>query len=111
METTSDSDISEGTQELVRQGLASVRRRRVGVAVQLERLPERISVPNMDTSRIRRPLNQDGLICIASTYGLSTAERENSEAQNHNNIYNTIGITNRPSYGYLTCVRLGIVKS
>jgi len=52
METTSDSDISEGTQDLVRQGLASVRRKRIRVALQLERLPERFSVHNMDTSRI-----------------------------------------------------------
>jgi len=85
METTSDSDISEGTQDLVRQGLASVWRKRIGVALQLERLPERLSVPNMDTSRIRRPLYQEGLISIALTYGLSMAERESSEAQNHNN--------------------------
>jgi len=86
MDTTSDSDISEGTQDLVRQGLASVRRKRIGVASHLERLPERLSVSNMDTSRIRRPLRQEGLIGLASTHGLSMAERESSEAQNHNSI-------------------------
>jgi len=57
METTSDSDVSEGTQDLVRLGLASVRRKRVAVAFQRDRFPERLSVPNMDTSRI---LMKDG---------------------------------------------------
>jgi len=84
-ETTSDSDVSEYTQDLIRQGLASVRRKRIRVALELERPTERLSVPNMDTSRIRRPLDQDGLVSVALTHGLSPAERESVEMQNHNN--------------------------
>jgi len=85
-ETTSDSDVSEYTQDLIRQGLASVRRKRIKVALELERPTERLSVPNMDTSRIRRPLDQDGLVSVALTHGLSSAGREVVEMQNHNNI-------------------------
>jgi len=60
MEYTSDSDVNEDTRDLVRQGLASVKRKRVIVALQPERLRERLSVHNMDTSSIRYPLSQDG---------------------------------------------------
>jgi len=86
-ETTSDSDVSDYTQDLIRQGLASVRRKRVRVALELERPAERLSVPNMDTSRIRRPLDQDGLVSAALTHGLGTAGRESAEAQNHNTYF------------------------
>jgi len=39
MEYTSDSDVSEDTQELVRQGLASVKRKRMTTSLRLERPP------------------------------------------------------------------------
>jgi len=84
-ETTSDSDVSEYTQDLIRQGLASVRRKRIRISVELERPTECLSVPNMDTSRIRLPLDQDGLVSVALTHGLSSAGRESVEMQNHNN--------------------------
>jgi len=88
VETTSDSDVSDYTQDLIRQGLASVRRKRIRVAVELERPTERLSVPNVDTSRIRLPLDQDGLVRIALTHGLNPAGREIVEMQNHNNMIN-----------------------
>jgi len=88
-DTTSDSDVSEYTQDLIRQGLASVRRKRIRVAVELERPTERLSVPNMDTSRIRLPLDQDGLVRVALTHGLISAGRESVEMQNHNTITHT----------------------
>jgi len=84
MEYTSDSDVSEGTRDLVRQGLASVKRKRVVVALQSERLPESFSVSNTDTSQIRHPLCQDGLIGVASTHGLNSTEREIVNEQNYN---------------------------
>jgi len=76
MEHTSNSDITEDTQDLVRQGLASVKRKRVTISLQPERLRERISVPNIDISSIRHPLWQDGSIGAISTHGLNPADRE-----------------------------------
>jgi len=84
MEYTSDSDVSDGTCDFVRQGLASVKRKRVTVALQPERPPERLSVSNMDTSHIRHPLYQDGLIGVASTHGLNSVVREIVNEQNYN---------------------------
>jgi len=72
MKYTSDSDVSDGTRDLVRQGLASVKRKRVVVALQPEHPSERLSVSNMDTSHILHPLYQDGLIGAASTRVFST---------------------------------------
>jgi len=43
MEYTSYSDVNEGTCDLVRQGLASVKRKRVVGVLQPERLHERLS--------------------------------------------------------------------
>jgi len=60
MDYTSDSDVSEDTRDLVRQGLASVKRKRVTIASYPERAHERLSVVNMDTSNIRHPLCQEG---------------------------------------------------
>jgi len=84
MEYTSDSDVSDDTRELVRQRLATVKRKRVTVALQPERLRDRLSVPNMDTSHIRHPLCQDGLIGAASIHDLNSAEREIANGQNYN---------------------------
>jgi len=75
MEYTSDSDVSKDTRDLVWQGLASVKRKRVTVALQPEHPHERISVSNMDTSHIRHPLCQDGLIVATSIHGPNPAER------------------------------------
>jgi len=86
MEYTSDSDVSEDTRDLVRQGLASVKRKRVTIALQPERLRERLSVPNMAISSIRHPLWQDGSIGAISTHGLNPADREFINGQNHNNV-------------------------
>jgi len=41
----------------------------------------------MDTSRIRLPLDQDGLVRVALTHGLSSAGRESVEMQNHNRYF------------------------
>jgi len=86
MEFTSDSDVSDDTRDLVRQGLASVRRKRTTVALQPERLRERLSVPNMDTYSIRHPLCQGGSTGATSTHGLYPTDREFVKGQNHNNL-------------------------
>jgi len=62
MDYISDSDISEDTRDLVCQGLASVKHKRVITASQSERIRERISVPNMDTSNVWHPLWREALI-------------------------------------------------
>jgi len=84
-EYTSDSDISEDTRELVRQGLATVKRKRKTVAFRTERLRERPSVPDMDTSQIRHPSRHEGATSAISTHGLNLNEREIVYGQNHNN--------------------------
>jgi len=83
-EYTSDSDISEGTRALVRQGLATVKRKRKTVAFRTEHLRERPSVPDMDTSQIRHPSHNEGATGAISTHGLSLNEREIVYGQNHN---------------------------
>jgi len=84
MEYTSDSDISEDTRELVRQGLASVKRRRVTTMSRKERPRERTSVPNMDQSPIRHPLRDEKVNGASSTQGLNLVEVEIVQDQNHN---------------------------
>jgi len=86
-EYTSDSDVSDGTRDLVRQGLASVKRKRVTELLQSERPPERPSVSNMDISHIRHPLYQNGLIGVASTHGLNSVVRKIVNEQSYNNVY------------------------
>jgi len=83
MKYTSVSDVNDDTRDLVRQGLASVKRKRVIVALQPGRPRERLSVTNMDTSSIRHPLCQDGLIGATLTHGLNPAEKELANGQNH----------------------------
>jgi len=75
MDYTSDSDVSDGTRELVRQGLASVRRKRTTIALQPDRVYERFPVPNMDNYNIRHPLCQDWINGAASTHGLNMVEK------------------------------------
>jgi len=90
MDYTSDSDVSEDTQELVRQGLASVKRKRVTMSLGPERPRERLSVSNMDMSNIRHPLCQEGPNGATSTHGLNIASREIAIGQNHNSIMGKI---------------------
>jgi len=84
MDYTSDSDISENTQDLVRQGLASVKRKRMIASSHPERPRERTSVSNMDTSNIRHPLCQDGPNGVTSTHGFNIASMEIAIERNHN---------------------------
>jgi len=86
MDYTSDSDISEDTQELVRQGLASVKGKRMPTSIRPERPHERQTVSNTDTSSIRHPLYQEGLNGVSSTHGVNIANREIAIERNHNNI-------------------------
>jgi len=85
-EFTSDSDVSDVTRELVRKGLATVKRKRRTVALRTERLRERLSVPDIDTSQIRHTLRHEGLISATSTQGLNTTEKEIVNGQNHNTL-------------------------
>jgi len=84
MDYTGDSDIREDTRDLVCQGLASVKRKRVITASQSERIRERISVPNMDNSNVRHPLWREALIGDTSTHGLTSTGRGIVNGQNHN---------------------------
>jgi len=68
----------------VRQGLATVKRKRKTVAFRTERLRERPSVPDMDTSQIRHPSRNEGATGAISTHGLNLNEREIVYGQNHN---------------------------
>jgi len=69
MDYTSDSDISENTRDLVSQGLASVPQR-FSTALQPGRIRERVSVPNIDTSNVRSPLQREVANVDTSTHGL-----------------------------------------
>jgi len=91
MDYTSDSDVSEDTQELVRQGLASVKRKRVTMSVRPERPRERLSVSNMDTSNIRHPLCQESTNGVTSTHGFNIASRKIAIEQNHNKCIGLLG--------------------
>jgi len=84
MDFTSDSDVSDGTRDLVRQGLASVKRRRVMTTTQRERPRERTSVPDMDPSQIRHPLPDEKVNGASSTQGLNPIEGKIVQDQNHN---------------------------
>jgi len=75
LEYTSDSDVSDDTRDLVQQGLATVKRKRVTMALHSECLRERPLVPNMDISHIRHPLCPDGLNGVTLTYGLNPVEK------------------------------------
>jgi len=86
MDYTNDSDISEDTKDLVSQGLASVRCKRVTTSPQIGRLRERVTVPNMDTSSVRHPLWREAAIGDTSIHGLVSLDREIIIGQNHNNV-------------------------
>jgi len=89
-EYTSDSDLSDDTRDLVRQGLASVKRKRVTESRQTDRPPEPLSGSNMDISHIRHPLCQNGLVGVVSTHDLNSVVREIDNDQKYNNILPTL---------------------
>jgi len=74
MDYTSDSDISDNTRELVSQGLASVRRKRFSTASQVERIRDRVPVPNMDTPSVRSPLRREAVKDDTSIHGLFSTD-------------------------------------
>jgi len=81
---TSDSDISEDTRELVKQGLASVRRKRRRATARIGRSGEQDSVHNMDIPSVRYHLRREAANVDTSTHDNVTSDRERSNAQNHN---------------------------
>jgi len=83
---TSDSDISEDTRDLVRQGLASVKRKRRVTMSRIGRLSEQAPVHNMDTSSVRSQLRREAVNNDTSTHGNIIIDRVISNAQNHNSI-------------------------
>jgi len=84
MDYPSDSDVSEDTRDLIDQGLASVKRKRLNTTSRTKRTSERISVPNMDTTSVRHPLRQENTTGATSTHGLDIAGREMAIGQNYN---------------------------
>jgi len=84
MDYTSDSDISENNRDLVSQGLASVKRIRFSTASQVERIRDRVPLPNMDTSNVRSPLRREAVNDDTSIHGL-VYDREIVNGQNLNN--------------------------
>jgi len=91
MDYTSDSDISEDTKDLVSQGLASVKRKRLITASYTGRIRERISVPNMDTSNVRSPLWREAATGDTSIHGLVSTDRKIVNGQIHNIYMNIKG--------------------
>jgi len=72
MEYTSDSDVSEETRDLVSQGLASVNRKRITVAVQSDGVRERFLDSNMDIPSVQHPSWRGALNGDTLTHGLGT---------------------------------------
>jgi len=81
---TSDSDLSDGTRDLVDRGLATVRRKRRTTASQPEGVRERFLGPNMDISSIRHPSGRIVPIGDTSTHGQQMAGVETAISQNQN---------------------------
>jgi len=88
METdyTSDSDVSEDTRELIDQGLASVRRKRVKLSARPESISHRRLVPNTDIPSVRHQILLENSIDAASTRDLNQSGRRIDASQNHNNV-------------------------
>jgi len=82
---TSDSDISEDTRDLVKQGLASVKRKRRVATSRIGRLVEQAPVRNMDIPSVRSQLRREAVNSDTSTHGNLIIDRAMSNAQNHNN--------------------------
>jgi len=85
MEYTCDSDVSEDTRDLDSQGLASVKCKRITVAVQSDGVHERFLDSNMDISSVRHPSWRGVSIGETSTHDLVTTGIETVISQNHNN--------------------------
>jgi len=86
MEYTSDSDLSEDTQDLVIQGFASVKRKQRIVTAQSDGVRERFPDSNMDISSVRHPSWRGVSIGDTSTHGLATTGIETVISQNHNTV-------------------------
>jgi len=84
MEYTRDSDLSDDTKDLVRRGLASVKRKRRIVTTQSEDTQNRYLDSNMDTFNVQHPSRHEASIGDASTHGLTTSGLDIVNSQNHN---------------------------
>jgi len=84
MEYTSDSDLSDDTKDLVRRGLASVKRKRRIVTTQSKDTQDRFLDSNMDTCNVRHPSRREASIGDTSTYGLTTSGLDIVNSQNYN---------------------------
>jgi len=84
MEYTSDSDLSDDTRDLVKRGLASVKRKRRIVTTQSDDVHDRFLDSNMDTSNVRHPSWRGVSIGDTSTHGLAATGVETANSQNHN---------------------------
>jgi len=90
MEYTSDSDVRADTRELVDQGFASVRRKRMKVVTKVDGIRERRSVPSTDIPSVRHQGGPEEPVDDASTHGLNPIMREIITGQNYNNINSTV---------------------
>jgi len=86
MEYTSDLDVSEDTRDLVNQGLASARRKRINVVSNLDSVIQRRLVPNTDIPSVRHPPWTGNLNDAASTREPDPLKGIINTSQNHNNI-------------------------
>jgi len=84
MEYTSDSDLSDDTKDLVRRGLASVKRKRRILTPQSDDMQNRVLDSNMDTSNVRHPSRREASIGETSTHGPTTSRLDIVNSQNHN---------------------------
>jgi len=84
MEYTSDSDLSDDTRDLVRRGLASVKRKRRILTMQSDDVRDRFLDSNMNTSNVCHLSRRTVSIGDTSTHGLTTAGDETANSQNQN---------------------------
>jgi len=84
MDTSGDSDTSEGMQELKAQGFA-IKRNREHLAPDPKYLGEaRTMFRDSDVSHVQRPLPPCVSTGVASTHGLTTVNQESVTAANRN---------------------------
>jgi len=88
MDYTSDSDDSDDTRELIEQGLASARRRRVTITPQSDNVRDRASVHDMDISSVRHPSSRDASNGDAPIHSLTPTCRGPVGGQVHNSLIN-----------------------
>jgi len=84
MDYTSDSDVSDDTRDLVSQGLASARRKRTKIMLNLDRSPQRRLVSNTDITSVRHQMRAESLNDAASTRELDPLIKTVNTSQNHN---------------------------